>query len=110
MVVLFVHKFTAHHMYSANYWDKIWQEVQMQLSYKSKTISQIFIAFSKYTWNVAYLEKKDQLDSSNIWEVIDSKKCAYLNAKKPLFQKTHQESTCSRVPKTAQISATSLLS
>ena len=58
----------------------------------------------------AHLEKKDQVDISNIWEVIDSEKCAYFNAKKLFFQNTSWELTCSRVPNTAQISTASFLS
>ena len=43
------------------------------------------------------------LDSLTIFEVTDSKICAYLNAKKLLFQNTLRESTCSRVPNTTEI-------
>ena len=31
------------------------------------------------------LKKKDELNSLNIWEVIDSEKCGYLNDRKLLF-------------------------
>ena len=55
-------------------------------------------------------KKKDVLDRSNICEVIDFKKCAYLNGKKLLFYNTLRESTSSGVPNTAQICAASLLS
>ena len=41
----------------------------------------IYIKFSMF-W------KKKQPDKSSISEVIDSKRCAYLNAKKGLFAKT----------------------
>ena len=67
------------------------------------------MAFLKSTWNFPHLDKKDQLDSSSIWEVIDFENCAYLNAKTLFFQNTHRESTCSRVPNTVQICAASLL-
>ena len=57
---------------------------------KTKTISQISIAFLKSTSNVAHSEKKDHLDSSNVGKVIDSKNCAYLNSKNLFFQNTLQ--------------------
>ena len=110
MLGLFVNTLTAHHMYSAHSCEQIPQQVQKQLYFLKKHISQTFIAFLKSTWNFAHLEKKDQLDSSNICEVIDSKTYAYLNAKKLLFGNTLLQSTCSRIPNTAQICEASLLS
>ena len=66
-------------MYSRhNIW-KFPQEVKKSLSQKGKAFSRIFIAFFQSTQNFAHFEKEDQLDSLNIWEVIDSKKCGYLN-------------------------------
>ena len=60
--------------------------------------------------NDAHFQKKDQLLSLNISEVIHSKKCGYLNARKLLFQNTLRESTCSRDANTAVISTVPLLS
>ena len=51
----------------------------MPLSQKQKTFSEIFIALSKSTQNFVHFEKKDQLHSVNILEIIDSNKCGYLN-------------------------------
>ena len=48
-----------------------------------------------------HVQKKDQPYSLNIWEVNDSEKCDYLNARKILFQKILQESMFSRVLNTA---------
>ena len=57
MLQLFVNTLTADHMYSAHSWEKIVQQVQTQLSYKLKNISQIVLAFLKSTWDFAHLEK-----------------------------------------------------
>ena len=73
-------------------------------------MSEIFIVFLKSTWKFQHLEKKDQLDSLNSFEVIYFKKWTYLNAKKLLFQNTLQESTRSRAPNTAEVCTTALLS
>ena len=73
-----------------------------------------FLQFLLHFWNLdeifIYLENKDQLDSVNISEVMDSAKCSYLNAKKELFQNTFRDWTCSRFPNTAKISMAELLS
>ena len=110
MVGLFLNTSTADHMYSAHTSEKIQQQVQTQLSWNWKTIPHIAIPFLKSTWNSALLKKKDQLDRSNILEVTDSEKFAYLNAKKLFFQNTLLESTCSRILNTAQNCAASVLS
>ena len=62
------------------------------------------------TQNFEHFQKKDQLHSFNISEVIDSEKCGYLNARKLLFQNTLRESTRSRVKNTAEINMAALLS
>ena len=41
--------------------------------------------FLKSTWNFVSLQKKEQPDSLNISEVIDSEKYSYWNAKKQVF-------------------------
>ena len=53
--------------------------IQMQLSETPKTFCQ-FIAFLEATLNFEHFEKKNQSHSSSISEVIDSERCAYLNA------------------------------
>ena len=107
---LFVNKLRASHMYSCHSWEKFPQWVQTELCQKPKIHSQIFIAFLKSTGNFTHLEKKDQLDSLNLFKVIDSEKCAYLNAKKLLFQNKLWESTCSLIPDIAEICMAALLS
>ena len=57
----------------------------MLLSQKLGKFSGIFIAFLESTQIFAQFEKKDQLHSLNISEVIDPYKCGYFNARKLLF-------------------------
>ena len=52
----------------------------MYLSEKSKTFSQLLIAFLESTLNFKHFEKKEKPHSSSISEVIDSERRAYLNA------------------------------
>ena len=72
-----------------------------------KQFLEVLLNFCNSTWNFAHFQKKDQLDCSNILQIIDSQKCASFNAKKLLFQNTLQEWKCSRVPSTAQTCAAS---
>ena len=72
---MFGNTLTADHMYSRHYLTEI-----------STTCSNvIFIAFSQSTHNFVHFEKKDQIFSLNILEVIDSEKCGYFNVWKLLF-------------------------
>ena len=57
-----------------------------------------------------HVRKKDQLYSLKIWQVTDSEKCGYLNARKLLFQNNLRESTCSRVLKNVDTTVAALLS
>ena len=57
-----------------------------------------------------HFEKKDQLHSFNILEVIDSQIYGYLNARKLLFWDTFKESTCSGEPNNAEITIVALSS
>ena len=75
--------------------------VPLPLSEKRKTFFQTFIPFFDDALNSVHFEKRDPIYKSNIWEVNDSGKCAYMNARKLLFQSTLRESTCSRVLNTA---------
>ena len=69
----------------------------MPLSQNWKTFSEIFMALLQSTQNFVHFEKKDQLHSVNILEIIDSEKYGYLNARTFPFWNTHHESTCSWV-------------
>ena len=96
-------------MFFPHNWHKHQQRLQTELSKNLKNNSAIFIAFLKSTWNFAYREKKDQLDSLNISEFFHYEKCSYLYAKKQIFQNTFHDWTCSRFPNTAKISMAALL-
>ena len=57
-----------------------------------------------------YFGEKDKVHRLNIFEVIDSEKCGYLNVRKLPFQNTLRESTCTRVLNTAETTMAALLS
>ena len=52
---------------------------QMHLSEQPRTFSRVFVTFLESTLNLKHLKKK-QLHSLSISEIIDSKRCSYLNA------------------------------
>ena len=52
---------------------------------KTKSIFRIFIGVSELTQNLAHFEKKDQLHSLNLSEVIYPEKSRYFNARKLLL-------------------------
>ena len=55
------------------------QQFQTALSQKQKIFSGFFIAFLKCTWNLEHFPKKDEYPSLIISEIIDAKRCGYLN-------------------------------
>ena len=55
---------------------------------KTENIFLVFIAFLKSTQNFSNFEKKDQLHSRNVLEVLDPDKCGYFNVTKLLFYNT----------------------
>ena len=79
--VLFVNSLNADHMYSRHNWQNLSQHVQRPLSQKWETFSAIFIQFLNSTQNLVDFQKKDQVHSWNIWEVIAPKKCFHLIAR-----------------------------
>ena len=82
---MFGNTFTPDRMYSRHRWEKLQQQVEKLLSQKRRIFSEIFFAFSESTQNFPHLEKKDQLHSLNVLEVIDNGKCGYFRARKLLF-------------------------
>ena len=76
---LFGNRFTADRRYSCHRWEKLPQQFRTLLSQKKRTFPLIFIAFLESAQKVAHFEKKDQLHSLNISEVINPDKCAYFN-------------------------------
>ena len=82
---LFLNTLTPDHVYSRHNWENFPQHVQTRLSQKLETYSGIFMPFLKCTQTFAHFQKKDQVHSLNIFEVIESEKCGDFNARKLLF-------------------------
>ena len=82
---LFGNTLIADHMYSRHRCEKLRQKVQTVLSQKERPFPQSFFGVPESTQNFAPFEKRDQLDSLNISEVIDPNKCGYFNVRKLLF-------------------------
>ena len=55
------------------------QQLQTLLSEKRKTFSGFFIEILKCPWNLQHFEKKDELSSLNISEIIVSERGCYWN-------------------------------
>ena len=55
---LFVDILTADDKYSLLNRENLLQHFQMQLSWKQKTVFQVFLAFSKFRFNLEYFSKK----------------------------------------------------
>ena len=53
----------------------------------------MFIEFLKSTWNFEHFEKRDDLYSWNISELIDTEECGFLNARKLVLQNTLLKAT-----------------
>ena len=82
---LFGNTLNSDHMSSRHRRQKLPKRVQTLFSQKRRTFSAINIAFLESTQNFPYFEKRDQLHSLNIMQVIDPEKCGYFNAPKLLF-------------------------
>ena len=81
----------------------------MQISRKLKTFSEFFISFIKSTLILEYFERKDESQSLSIPKIINFEKGSYLNVQKAIFHARLRQTTCSRVPNTAEISLEPLL-
>ena len=55
------------------------KQFQTPLFQKQKTLSEFFIAFPKWEWNLEHFEKKHEYPSLIIYEIIDAEKRVYLN-------------------------------
>ena len=76
---LFVNALTADAKYSGSNIQKLQQEFQTPLSRKQKTFSWFFIAFLECAWNLEHFQKKDELPSLIISEIIDAETRGYLD-------------------------------
>ena len=81
-------RLTCDHMYSRLNREIFAQLVRKQLSQKPKIFSGNFVAFLKSTSIFEHFEKKDELHSLNIPEVLDTEECDFLNPRKLLLEKT----------------------
>ena len=75
MFRLFVKTLTADDKYCLLNRDKLLLHLQMELSQKEKTFSQLFFAFSKFRFNFDHLKKKDDSHKRCGFELSDSEKC-----------------------------------
>ena len=72
---------TADHMDSGHRWEKVREKVQTILSQKrSIHFPEFLLHFRNLHKMLIILEKKDELHSLNISEVIDPDKCGYVNS------------------------------
>ena len=71
---LFDKRLTPDQRYSLHRPEDLLQKAQTLLPQKSRTFSGIFIALSESTQNFSIFEKKYQLHSSNVSQVIDPNK------------------------------------
>ena len=55
------------------------QQLQTLLSEKLKTFSGFFIEILKFAWSLQHFEKKDEIPSLNISEIIVSERGCYWN-------------------------------
>ena len=76
---LFVNALTADDKYSGSNMQNLPQQFQTPLSHKQKTFSGFYIAFLKYAWTLEHFQKKDEYPSLIISDIIDAKRCGYLN-------------------------------
>ena len=74
MLRLFVNTLTDDDKYSLLYRDNLTQAIQILLSQKQKTFSQLFSAFLKPTLNFALFKKKTSLIADAFPKVLSAKK------------------------------------
>ena len=72
---LFVKTLTDDEKYSLLYRENLTQPIQILLSQKPKTFSQLFSSILKYTLNFAHFQKKDDPHSRCISQITVSEKC-----------------------------------
>ena len=95
---LFVYTLTDDDKYYLLYGDNLTQPIQILLSQKEKTFSELFSAFLKSTLNFEHFQKKDDPHSRCISQITFSEKGDLINVCKipfkiPLPQKTWQKGT-----------------
>ena len=83
---LFVNTFTEDDKYSLLYRDNLIQPIQILLSHKQKTFSQLFSAFLKSTLNFERFGKEDDPHSQCISQITVSEKGFSINVCKIPFK------------------------
>ena len=76
---LFVNALTADDKYSGSNMQNLPQQFQTPLSQKQNTFSWLLIPFLKCAGNLEDFQKKNEYPSLIISELIDAKRCGYLN-------------------------------
>ena len=103
---LFVNTLTDDDKYSLLYRDSLTQPIQILLSPKQKTFSQFFSAFLKSTLNFEHFQKKDDPHSRCISQITISEKGDLINVCKIPFQRSLQQQTWQKGPKTVEMCTT----
>ena len=97
---LLVNTLTADEKYSVLNSDSLTQPIQMQLSKKLKSFSELFCAFFKSTLYFERFLKNDDPHSLSIPESTNCESGGQTNVSKVKFQKILQQATWQLVPKT----------
>ena len=79
ILTLFLETITSDEKISHHNRYKFGEQIQLQLSEQSKSLSLFFFAFLKLTSNSEYFEGKEESHSLSISEINDSERVCYLN-------------------------------
>ena len=77
---LLLNTWSANYEYSGRNRENLPLEIQTKFSKNSQCVCGICFQFLKFSLNFQCSEKKHESHSSNISEIFDPEKCAYLNA------------------------------
>ena len=100
---LFVKTLTDDEKYCLLYRDNLTQPIQILLSQKQKTFSELFSAFSKSTLNFAHFRKKGDAHSRCSSQITDSEKGYSIYVCKIPFKRFLPQKTWQKGPKTVEI-------
>ena len=100
---LFVNILTDDDKYFLLHRDKLMQPIQILLSKKKKTFSEIFSAFLKSTLNFDHFQTKDEPHSRCISEITVSEKGGLTNVCKIPFKRSLPQKTWQKRAKTVEI-------
>ena len=100
---IFIETLNADHKYPLWYIFNLQVLYQMLLSKRLKTFSEFLSPFSKSSSNFEHFEKKDDIQSQCICEIIDCQRYGSRNVWLVSFQSTLWQWTCPSVPNTYQI-------